>query len=244
MSVPPRCKCGEVALRRTVRKEGPTFDKPFYCCPSLPQCGFFQWLHDPLSPAALRAKAAQASLRLAAAQPSSGASTLGSRLAAACAREDDLRSHPIDRTSPSARPTSGVAAAALLRPHATAPIPPGPSVGGIAAAASAAASPASLEDLPPNSSMPPHLWQSLYSFQREAVRFALARRSRALIADEMGLGKTRTAIAIAAHHAPLWPVLVLCPSSLRLTWKDELLDALFGVLSEENSEGGWGRRSC
>jgi SWI/SNF-related matrix-associated actin-dependent regulator of chromatin subfamily A-like protein 1 len=66
------------------------------------------------------------------------------------------------------------------------------------------------------------------------VQFALSKRSRALIADEMGLGKTRTAITVAAHNAALWPVLVLCPSSLRLTWKDELLEALFGVLEEED----------
>ena len=40
------CKCGEPAVQRTVRKEGPTKDRQFFACPK-PQgegCGFFEWV--------------------------------------------------------------------------------------------------------------------------------------------------------------------------------------------------------
>jgi hypothetical protein len=37
------------------------------------------------------------------------------------------------------------------------------------------------------------------------------------------LGKTIQAIAVASYYAADWPLLVVCPSSLRLTWKNELL---------------------
>lgn len=41
-----------------------------------------------------------------------------------------------------------------------------------------------------------------------------------LIGDEMGLGKTIQAIAIACCYRQLWPLLVITPSSLRLTWAE------------------------
>lgn len=66
------------------------------------------------------------------------------------------------------------------------------------------------------------LLHSLYPFQREAVRFALAREGRMLLADEMGLGKTITAIAIATHYVDEWPMLIITPSSLRQNWNGEL----------------------
>ena len=43
------------------------------------------------------------------------------------------------------------------------------------------------------------------------------------ISDEMGCGKTTTAITVAAHYRYSWPLLVICPSALRLNWRDELL---------------------
>ena len=68
--------------------------------------------------------------------------------------------------------------------------------------------------------LPQHLRACLLPYQREGVRFVLARRGRALIADEMGLGKTLQALASACClHA--FPLLIVCPATLRLVWASE-----------------------
>ena len=46
------------------------------------------------------------------------------------------------------------------------------------------------------------------------------RDGRVLIADDMGLGKTLQAIAVMSHYRSDWPLLVVCPSSVRLTWAE------------------------
>uniref|UniRef100_A0A6P6Y7B2 SWI/SNF-related matrix-associated actin-dependent regulator of chromatin subfamily A-like protein 1 n=1 Tax=Dermatophagoides pteronyssinus TaxID=6956 RepID=A0A6P6Y7B2_DERPT len=56
----------------------------------------------------------------------------------------------------------------------------------------------------------------LKPFQRRAVDFCISRRGRMFLADEMGLGKTLQAIACCAHYRKDWPLLVICPCSLRL----------------------------
>ena len=48
--------------------------------------------------------------------------------------------------------------------------------------------------------MPVSLAAALMPFQREGVKFCLARGGRCLIADEMGVGKTLQAIALAACY--------------------------------------------
>ena len=55
---------------------------------------------------------------------------------------------------------------------------------------------------------------------------SLLGKGRILLADEMGLGKTVTALAIASYYYHQnqadWPLLVLCPASLRYTWPSEM----------------------
>ncbi|CAG9328542.1 unnamed protein product [Blepharisma stoltei] len=63
----------------------------------------------------------------------------------------------------------------------------------------------------------------LYPFQKEGVKFALERYGRALIGDEMGVGKTIQGVSIAACYEDEWPVLVICPASVKLNWRDEFL---------------------
>ncbi|PRW44334.1 DNA annealing helicase and endonuclease ZRANB3 [Chlorella sorokiniana] len=70
--------------------------------------------------------------------------------------------------------------------------------------------------------LPPFLERALLPFQREGVRFGLARGGRCLIADEMGVGKTVQAIALASCFEDEWPLLVIVPASLRLVWAEEL----------------------
>ena len=70
--------------------------------------------------------------------------------------------------------------------------------------------------------LPGPLAAALLPFQREGVRFGLARRGRMLLADEMGVGKTVQAIALLACFQDEWPALVVAPASLRLVWAEEL----------------------
>jgi SWI/SNF-related matrix-associated actin-dependent regulator 1 of chromatin subfamily A len=71
--------------------------------------------------------------------------------------------------------------------------------------------------------LPRHVRESLLEFQREGVLFALSRHGRVLIGDEMGLGKTIQAIAIASAYMTEWPLLVVCPSSMRSVWAHEIV---------------------
>merc|ERR1712129_362079 len=61
----------------------------------------------------------------------------------------------------------------------------------------------------------------LLPYQLEGVRFGVGRNGRCLIGDEMGLGKTLQALAITAQYKEEWPVLIVCPSSLRWVWKQQ-----------------------
>jgi SWI/SNF-related matrix-associated actin-dependent regulator 1 of chromatin subfamily A len=44
-----------------------------------------------------------------------------------------------------------------------------------------------------------------------------------MIGDEMGVGKTIQAISIAYLFQKDWPVLIITPSSLKFSWRDEIL---------------------
>jgi superfamily II DNA or RNA helicase len=64
----------------------------------------------------------------------------------------------------------------------------------------------------------------LYPYQRQGALFA-ARAGRSLIADDMGLGKTIQAIAaceILARTAGIERVLIVCPTSLKYQWQQEI----------------------
>ncbi len=97
------------------------------------------------------------------------------------------------------------------------------------------------------SGIPANIASALLPFQREGVlydlnehstilihrlditefqylfRFALQRNGRVLIADDMGLGKTLQAIAVATYYSGQWPLLIVCPSSLRSNWMEVIV---------------------
>lgn len=63
---------------------------------------------------------------------------------------------------------------------------------------------------------------NLYPFQAEAVNQAMGQfKCRALVALDMGLGKTPVAIEVMRRRGA-WPVVVVCPASLRLNWAAEI----------------------
>ena len=49
-----------------------------------------------------------------------------------------------------------------------------------------------------------------------------------------GLGKTVQALAVAAHFREAWPVLVVCPSSVRFVWEDQALTWLQEFLHKDD----------
>ena len=63
---------------------------------------------------------------------------------------------------------------------------------------------------------------SLYPHQADGVAFLLSKK-RAILADDMGLGKTRQAIVAMEAGCPEGIVLVVCPASLKLNWRREIL---------------------
>jgi len=73
------------------------------------------------------------------------------------------------------------------------------------------------------SSLPPSLYHALYNFQKVGVQFGVDHFGRILLGDEMGVGKTIQAIAIAYLYKRDWPILIITPSSLKFSWRDELL---------------------
>jgi superfamily II DNA or RNA helicase len=84
----------------------------------------------------------------------------------------------------------------------------------------------------------------LYPYQREGALFA-ARAGRSLIADDMGLGKTIQAIAaceILARTVGIGRVLIVCPTSLKYQWKQEI--EKFCVRSAAVVEGLLDRRAA
>lgn len=68
----------------------------------------------------------------------------------------------------------------------------------------------------------PNIYDKLLPFQKEGVREAIIRNGRVLIADEMGLGKTLQAITISNYYKSSWPCIIICPSSLRHNWRNEI----------------------
>eukprot|EP00923_Selenidium_pygospionis_P046411 GHVN01080007.1.p1 GENE.GHVN01080007.1~~GHVN01080007.1.p1 ORF type:complete len:1122 (-),score=226.22 GHVN01080007.1:78-3443(-) len=75
------------------------------------------------------------------------------------------------------------------------------------------------------------LQQGLRPFQIEGIEYGLKRNGRVLIGDEMGLGKTLQALGVAAFYHDEWPLLVVCPSSIRFQWKDQALRWLPHIVS-------------
>ncbi len=60
----------------------------------------------------------------------------------------------------------------------------------------------------------------LYPYQRTGVEFMRAAGS-AIIGDDMGAGKTFMSLA-AAESMDTWPVLIVCPNTLKTNWREEI----------------------
>ena len=70
--------------------------------------------------------------------------------------------------------------------------------------------------------LPEKIRKSLYHFQADGIKFGIEHHCRFLLADEMGVGKTLQAISLAYIYRDSWPVLVVCPGSMKYNWKGEI----------------------
>ena len=70
--------------------------------------------------------------------------------------------------------------------------------------------------------LPEKIKKALYNFQLEGIKFGIEHHCRFLLADEMGVGKTLQAISLAYIYRDSWPVLVVCPGSMKYNWKGEI----------------------
>lgn len=65
-------------------------------------------------------------------------------------------------------------------------------------------------------------YDDLYAYQKRALEFIAKKRGKALIHIVPGGGKTLISIHLVLKYPALMPVLVCCPSSLKLQWKYEM----------------------
>lgn len=79
---------------------------------------------------------------------------------------------------------------------------------------------------------PESLLKAWRPFQREGITFGIKREGRCLIGDEMGLGKTIQAMSIAYYFKENWPLLIICPATLRYNWSNEL-ERWLGIYPEQ-----------
>lgn len=63
--------------------------------------------------------------------------------------------------------------------------------------------------------------RKLREHQKDAIKFLLSRK-KCILADDMGLGKS-TSLSVAAIEGNFDSVLIICPASIKHTWKEELM---------------------
>jgi len=83
------------------------------------------------------------------------------------------------------------------------------------------------------SDIEPYLHDNLMPFQKEGIQYGVSRGGRVLIADDMGLGKTVQALGLASYYRQSWPVLIICPSSMRFSWEESIIRWLPSVDRED-----------
>ncbi len=232
------CRCGQKAVMRTVRKEGPNTGRQFFTCEQSPSCNFFLWADDPRATAVASSPGAAAGAAGGSQSPVATGAKLQIEIEAVSANEVEVRlrgrvlpsvTAALDAAGAKSRggpdrrmPLSGVAAlqASLARESGVTVKAPPPHVVQLLQRRSSQLDRGEMEQLMAGLRL---RHPKLFPFQIEGVARAVRWGGRCLLADEMGLGKTAQAIAVLAHFSAKRPVLVVCPKTMRENWRNELL---------------------
>ena len=75
--------------------------------------------------------------------------------------------------------------------------------------------------------LPSTILHKLYPFQKEGITDAIQHNCRLLIADEMGVGKTIEALCLCKIYSEDWPVLIICPGSVKYSWRNEIISWVY-----------------
>lgn len=81
--------------------------------------------------------------------------------------------------------------------------------------------PVILRKIPFDERVRSRLRTELYPYQFRGVHFFDQVRGRALCADDMGLGKSVESIGWAVLHPEAFPLLIICPASVKYNWQRE-----------------------
>ncbi|KAI7869683.1 P-loop containing nucleoside triphosphate hydrolase protein [Spinellus fusiger] len=66
------------------------------------------------------------------------------------------------------------------------------------------------------------LWNHLREYQKQGIKTGIEKKGRVFLGYERGLGKTPEGLGIALAYKDSWPVLIICPAHLCITWKEEI----------------------
>ncbi|KAF0972784.1 hypothetical protein FDP41_009033 [Naegleria fowleri] len=80
------------------------------------------------------------------------------------------------------------------------------------------------EELNFKDKFPKYVYSKLRPFQKQGIAFAVKRDGKVLFGDEMGVGKTLQGFSTMYYFKQDWPLLIICPSSLKHNWGKEIED--------------------
>lgn len=224
-AAPPKaCKCGVPAKAFQVKKDGPNKGRWFLSCGSGldSDCRFFEWTVAPPPPPVPKKRGETVACavvrdgRLAIRQGNSAATAwLRSGKLPYAVHEPSLKcwTIPLEKMGDASEKIAAGCGVYLE------PLPP--FVARLASRAPQGPFPtaeACIEIL--RGRIPDHLLATLKPFQLAGVTRIAKLGGRVMLCDEMGLGKTIQCCSSLAYFND-WPALVVCPSSLRLNWRNE-----------------------
>lgn len=91
----------------------------------------------------------------------------------------------------------------------------------------------------PDLKVPHNMTIEPYEYQKQGIAYALEKK-RCIMGDEPGLGKTAQAIGTMTASGA-WPVLVICPASLKENWRREFkkFGGVNAIILSDNNRTSW-----